>query len=64
MQISSTDTANKIYEHLRKIGCSNTQISIVMKCINGREQDFDWLTGAYYSEVCNLYGCEAYHGKR
>ena len=40
------DFAQVIYEHLQRIKCSRELVTRVMRVINGREQDFDWLVAA------------------
>lgn len=40
------DLAQVIYDHLRRIRCNQELVTRVMRVINGKEQDFDWLVAA------------------
>lgn len=44
--MQQANLAQVIYEHLQRIRCSQELVARVMRVINGREQDFDWLVAA------------------
>lgn len=44
--MQQADIAQVIYEHLQRIKCSRELVTRVMRVINGKEQDFDWLIAA------------------
>lgn len=44
--MQQADLAQMIYNHLQRIRCSRELVTRVMRVINGKEQDFDWLVAA------------------
>lgn len=41
---NQSDFAQVIYDHLKRIKCNQSLIAYVMCVINGRKQEYDWLT--------------------